>query len=106
VVNEAALAGLPIVMTDPGVSEVMADGVTGLYAKATSRDFAAALTKLLANDSLRLQLGQAASQRAASYSAAHQTEKLLGLYGQAIKHHRAKPPKPPRLPQIRRSPSR
>ena len=87
VVNEAALAGLPIIMIDPHVSEIIRDNVTGLYARPTAKDCGAKMSQLLGDPALRLKLGSAARKRALSYSAAAQADKLVNLYEAAITHH-------------------
>ncbi|MBW4061388.1 glycosyltransferase [Candidatus Saccharibacteria bacterium] len=88
VVNEAALAGLPIVMIDPHISEIMRDGVTGLYARPNAKDLAAKIVQLLDDPALGSKLGAAARRLALSYSASAQATKLLRLYEEAIKHYR------------------
>jgi 1,2-diacylglycerol 3-alpha-glucosyltransferase len=88
VVNEAALAGLPIVMIDPHVSEIMRDKITGLYAKPNAKDLAAKIISLIDDPALRSKLGSSARRVALSYSASAQAIKLLRLYEEAIKHHR------------------
>lgn len=88
VVNEAALAGVPVVMCDHGVSEVMVDRQTGLFAKPTPTDMAAKLIKLLEDDELRRRLGNGARAGAEAYSASAQAAKLLRLYQEVIEHHR------------------
>jgi glycosyltransferase involved in cell wall biosynthesis len=88
VVNEAAAAGLPLVLTDPTINEVLIEGKSGYKAKDNPRDFAAKLTKLLANDTLRYEMGREARRQAIKYTTSKQALKLLRLYQDVIKKHR------------------
>jgi 1,2-diacylglycerol 3-alpha-glucosyltransferase len=80
VVHEAACAGLPIIMTDPDVTEVVREGVNGFFAKNSPRDFAKKLDVLLKDPTLRAGMGAASQKIAATYSGRHQTEKLIRMY--------------------------
>jgi glycosyltransferase involved in cell wall biosynthesis len=88
VVNEAAWAGLPIVMVDPDVNEVVVDGKSGYIARNSGRDIAAKIIKILRDDSLRQSLSKHAELLASAISASKQAEKLLRLYEETIESHR------------------
>ena len=90
VLNEAALAGLPIVMIDREITTIVRDGENGYFAKNNYKDFAAKLLKVLSNDSRRQKLGQHGIALAADYSASAQALKLLRLYEETIERHHAK----------------
>jgi glycosyltransferase involved in cell wall biosynthesis len=62
---EAAASGTPAVTTRVGSApEVVADGVTGFVTDKDPRALAAAVTRLLDDEALRIAMGRAASQRA------------------------------------------
>ncbi len=88
VLNEAARSGLPIVMTDPAVTEIVRDGYNGFFAKPTARDFAAKINHVLADDEVRLEMGRRSADLAAEFSATNQAVKLLRLYEETIERHR------------------
>lgn len=80
VINEAGLAGKPIVFVDDQISPVTIDGKTGIKAPSTARGIATAVNKLLANPKLMAQYGQAAQTAAKTITIAKQTQKLVDLY--------------------------
>ncbi len=80
VLHEAAHAGLPIVMADPAVSEVVIEGENGCVAHNTPEDFARALVDMLSNKKLRDAHGKKSKQLAARYSEKHQTDQLITLF--------------------------
>jgi 1,2-diacylglycerol 3-alpha-glucosyltransferase len=87
VINEAARAGLPVVVADPGVTEIVRDGYNGYFARPSSHDFAAKIIQLLANDEIRILMGQRGAKLAAEYSATNQAIKLIRLYEETIERH-------------------
>ncbi len=88
VVNEAAGAGLPLILCDPDVSEVFIDGVTGFLSSANDpTKFAVAMETLASNAKMRANLGKAAQQRAAEFSEIGQMRKLEQLYKKSINEH-------------------
>lgn len=84
VLNEAAHASLPIVMIDRNLSEVMADGKSGLYAENSPSDFAHKVIQLLENPSLRQQFGAHAKQLASKLTEKRQAMKTIALYRHCI----------------------
>ncbi|MDO4781478.1 MAG: glycosyltransferase [Candidatus Saccharibacteria bacterium] len=80
VLHEAAHAGKPIVIIDQGVSEVVRNGVNGLFADNTPESVAAAVTTLLADASMRAEYGAASRKLAAKFTEASQVKKLADLY--------------------------
>lgn len=84
VIHEAAWAGLPIVMSDPLITEVVKHRVNGLIVRNDARHFARALIELLANPSRRQAMGGASQELAAQFSASNQATKLLRLYERLI----------------------
>lgn len=85
VVHEAAHAGLPVVIIDQYVTEVVRDGENGIVAENSIKSFADAIVKILSNDKLREQFGKESKRLASQYSEHTQTKKLEQLYIEAIK---------------------
>ena len=79
VLHEAAWASLPIVMIDPGITEIMKPGTNGLVTRNDPRHFAHALLELLQQPD-RQEMGQASLKLTSDYSASKQASKLLRLY--------------------------
>lgn len=88
VVNEAARAGLPLVMVDRGVSEVLVPKENGYYAKNQPKDFAHKILAILANEKLHTSMSHRSVELSAEFSASQQAAKLLRLYQNTIEHHR------------------
>jgi 1,2-diacylglycerol 3-alpha-glucosyltransferase len=87
VVNEAACAGVPVVMVDGDISEVVEEGVNGFISKNSSRDFAAKIVRILANNDLHKRMARESVRLAAEVSPGKQAEKLLRLYQETIEQH-------------------
>jgi glycosyltransferase involved in cell wall biosynthesis len=103
VVHEAANSGLPVVMIDRQVTEVVIDGVNGYFARNSARDFANKLERILSNDELHQAMSDASRMLAEKYSARHQTQKLVHLYENILsgyQHAKQKPKRRLRLPGI------
>lgn len=94
VVNEAAWAGTPIVMGDRNISQIVEDGVSGLYAAPTPEDFGAKISVLLEQPPRATVLGRAARERAAQLTARTQALKLERLYEETLDRYRARPTLP------------
>lgn len=81
VLNEAALAGVPLVWCDtPKLNPVLQDGLTGLQAKDSAKNIASKIERLLSDEPLRRQMCRQAKKQARRYSEAKQSgqiEKLL-----------------------------
>ncbi|HEY2003832.1 MAG TPA: glycosyltransferase [Candidatus Saccharimonadia bacterium] len=88
VINEAARAGLPIVMVDHGISQVVIDGQNGYFARNSARDFAAKVLKILANPELHQRMSKRSIELSAEVTPGKQAAKLLRLYQESIEQHR------------------
>jgi 1,2-diacylglycerol 3-alpha-glucosyltransferase len=89
--NEAAWAGLPIVITDPDVTEVVADGQNGYVAKNSARDVASKVLRIIQSQALQDSMGARSIQLASEISAGNQAVKLLRLYQETIERSHEKP---------------
>lgn len=103
VLHEAAMAGLPIVMIDHGITEVVINHENGYYARNTARNFAGKLLQVLqASPERRAKMGARSIELASRLSASKQAIKLLRLYQEVIERHYAEsPPRRRRLPWSR-----
>ena len=93
VLHEAAWAGLPIVMTDPLITEVVKPNENGLISRNDPRHFSSALATILQNQALRREMGVNSRRFAAQYSASKQASKLLRLYEEVSAHEQRTDPK-------------
>lgn len=91
VLHEAAHSGLPIVIIDREVSEVVRDGVNGYFATDDAQDLAAHVTRLLSDTELRQRFGVESQRLATGFTERHQAEKLSDLYRDVIKRHVPRP---------------
>lgn len=97
VLHESTHAGLPVVMADHGLSEVVHDGENGYIVKNKPAAFAEAVVKLLKSPKLREQFGAASKKLALAYTERKQVRKLEKIYLEAIKaHHRRSDLTPPK----------
>jgi glycosyltransferase involved in cell wall biosynthesis len=80
VIHEAAIAGLPIVLIDQGVSEVVDAGVNGEYVDNTPESMADVLIDLLGDEAKRTAYGHESAMRARSFTEESQVAKLAALY--------------------------
>jgi 1,2-diacylglycerol 3-alpha-glucosyltransferase len=87
VLHEAAAAGLPIVMIDKDITEIVHNGVNGYFARNSSRDFAKKITTILDKEDVRLAMGAASEKLAEKFSASHQTKQLARLYENVLAGH-------------------
>lgn len=94
VLHEAAHAGLPIVLIDQGVSEVIEDGHSGFFAKNNATDVARKITDLLRSPAKRKKFGERSRQLAAAYTEEAQAQKLENLYEEVIARHDERSPLP------------
>jgi len=83
--HEATLAGLPVVMIDEPVTEVVKDGVNGYFAKDDPIDFAAKICKILEDPKLQKKMGAASRKIAAAFSERAQTKKITDIYDTILK---------------------
>ena len=84
---EAQLAGKPVVATDVGsVSEVIADGETGLVTNKNPQTIVAAVNTLIADTQKRTSMGTLATSRAQSlFSVERMINAHVGLYTSIVK---------------------
>lgn len=83
VLNEAAAAGLPIIMLDRKVSEMVIDGKTGYFTNDVA-EMAARLDELVGNSQLRKKMSVDAKNRAKILDALAQTLKITDVYKRSI----------------------
>ena len=93
VLNEAAQAGLPIILVDKDVTEVVKNGQNGLIAKNKPRDLAAKILLILEDNKKAAAMGKQSKLLAESFGSGLQASKLLRLYEKAIANHAAKKPR-------------
>lgn len=101
VVNEAARAGLPIVMIDQAISQVFVNGKNGLFARNSARDLAHQILALLKDPAKLRRMGDRSVEFASELSVHAQSEKLITLYDETLARHVSKPRQ--RLPFLGRS---
>lgn len=89
---ETAAAGKPIVASRiGGLPDVVVDGETGLLVTPASREeMAAAMRRLLADEGLRVRIGEAARRRAAEFSADAVVPRFEEAYELAVAARRAR----------------
>ena len=97
VVNEAAWAATPIVMVDRNISQIVEDGVSGLYAAESPEGLAEKISTLLDRPEYAEALGRAARERAGKLTARIQAGKLARLYEETAGGYTAEPPELPSL---------
>lgn len=103
VLHEAAAAGLPIVMVDHEITEVVQDKVNGLFARNGAKDLARKMNHILSNEKLRTEMSEKSAALAGKYSAHNQAERLLHLYQNILDGHakaKKKPQRRFRLPEL------
>lgn len=83
-IHEAALTGLPLVLIDKNLSEVVIDGENGYLTKNTQTDLADKLSRLIRRSALRKEFGVASKKIAKRYNERGQTKKLVHIYKQAL----------------------
>lgn len=90
VLHEAANAGLPLVLIDKDVSELLDEGKTGFFAENNPESLAAAIENVLklSPDEYR-KISKAVKSRAAKFNEHEQTEKCVRLYESLIEQKRA-----------------
>lgn len=92
VVHEAALAGLPLVLVDTEVSELLVPGQTGFYARNNPRNMAATLAKVLTLPKTEYQkLSAGAKAQAEKFSELEQTKKMITLFEELIAARQTSP---------------
>lgn len=89
VIHEAALAGLPIILIDRGLSEVVESGVNGEYVDNSPESLAQAIIDLLEDEDKRNKYSAGSKKLAGRFTEARQVKKLAGLYQKVISEHRS-----------------
>lgn len=84
VLHEAAHAGLPIVLVDKELSEVVQDGVNGFIANDNPTSFGRAIITLLEDADKRQEFGVISKKLAAKFTENRQVKKLEKLYQELI----------------------
>jgi len=84
VVHEAALAGLPLILIDKEVSEVVRPGVNGEYAEDTVESLAGIIVDLFEHPKKREEYGQAGRAAAKKFTEKRQAQKLIKIYEDAV----------------------
>ncbi len=87
VIHEAAHAGLPLVLIDTELSEVLAPGANGLYANNSALDVARVIVELLSDEKKRAKFGREGQKLAATYTEQEQVHKLALFYEQSMVRH-------------------
>lgn len=90
VLHEATHAGLPVVMIDPELSEVVFDDENGYIVPNSVTDFAGAVSRILGDAKLRDAFGRKSRELSAQFTEAGQIEKLVKLYETAIARYETK----------------
>jgi 1,2-diacylglycerol 3-alpha-glucosyltransferase len=84
-VIEAMAAGLPVLGIDsPGISDNIIDNVTGLISSHDMAVFTARMARLVTDQPLRLQMGQAAIQASRQYAIERTVKLVLEQYQRLI----------------------
>lgn len=84
-VHEAALAGLPLVLVDRELSEVLEPGTNGEFARNTAKSISDVVLDLLAHPKKRTAYGEESKKLARRYTESRQVAKLAKLYDEVIK---------------------
>ena len=84
VLHEAAHAGLPIVLVDKELSEVVQDGMNGFIANDNPTSFGRAIITLLEDANKRQEFGAISKKLAAKFTENRQVKKLEKLYQELI----------------------
>lgn len=90
VLHEAAHAGLPIVLIDKNVTEVVRDGENGLVARNSPKSIARSIVTLFNDPDLCIQYGKRSKELATAYDEKSQVDKLIELFEQAVRRSKRK----------------
>jgi 1,2-diacylglycerol 3-alpha-glucosyltransferase len=83
--HEAAGAGLPIVMIDQPVTEVVHEGVNGFFCKNDPIDMAAKVMRVLEDPARYKRMSRESRKIAGQFSEESQCDKILGIYEAIIR---------------------
>jgi len=87
VLHEAAHAGLPVVIIDRDLSEVVVDGQNGYIVANDPQKLAETIADLLKNSKKRALFGAESKKLALKFTERRQMKKLEKLYQNVIKNH-------------------
>lgn len=87
VIHEAAHAGLPLVLIDTELSEVVVPGKNGAFADNSAEAVAQAVLGIVADKQLQKKYGSESRRLAATFTEKQQVRKLARLYRHAIESH-------------------
>lgn len=90
VLHEATHAGLPIVMIDPELSEVVFDNENGFIVSNEVDAFADAVSRILSDKKLQTRFSKKSCELSGQFSEEGQIQKLEKLYETAIARHETK----------------
>jgi 1,2-diacylglycerol 3-alpha-glucosyltransferase len=91
VLQEAALAGLPVVLVDPVLHRCGPLGGAGVLTDANPEAFSAALVRLLGDPALRQRIGADAAGQASRHTPARYAAAMLDVYAYAAHRRAARP---------------
>lgn len=89
-IHEAAMAGLPLVLVDTELSEVIEPGESGEYAENNPEAVAAIVIDLLSHPKKRREYGEMSQKLARRYTERRQVTKLIKLYEQVVAERAAR----------------
>ncbi len=84
VLNEATRSGLPVVMIDYKVTEVVVDGENGFFAKNDPKDMAKKIAMILEDPKLQKKMSANSKKLASKFSEKAQAKKIIDLYKQIL----------------------
>jgi glycosyltransferase involved in cell wall biosynthesis len=84
--HEASLAGLPVVMIDEPVTEVIKDGKDGFFAKNDPIDFAAKVRAILEDPKLQKKMSAEGPKIARKLNEKAQAKLILNIYDEILKN--------------------
>jgi len=91
VIHEAAHAGLPLVLIDRELSEVLQDGVNGYFAEDNPEDMADKIVSILSSPKKYAEFSENSKKLARGFTEKRYAKKLEGVYKEAIRTHIANP---------------
>lgn len=91
VLHESTHAGLPVVMIDPMLSEVVKDGVNGYIVEDNPPSFAGAVIELLDDEQKRKAFGAESKKLSAKFTERKQVQKLEKMYEKIVAEHEPRP---------------
>lgn len=82
--NEAAQAGLPLIVVDPLINDVIKDGLNGYITRPTITALSDGIVKILSDPARAKKMGAQSAKRAAAFSEKAQATKLAHLYQEIL----------------------